>query len=151
MGQASTLTIKPPLGMGVRIQLSVMMFLQYAIWGAWFVTVTPYMLNTLNFSKEMAGNIFGTMALGTIFAPLFVGQIADRFFASQRLMAILHIAGAGLLYWMGQIKDPTEFWLVAFVYALVYSPTLALSNSIAFTHVPDGGRDFPGLRVLGTV
>jgi len=153
MAHASTATLtgKPPLDMTVRLKLSVMMFLQYAIWGAWFVTVMPYMLNTLKYSKATAGSILGTMALGTIFAPMFIGQIADRFFSSERLMAILHIAGAGLLYWMGQIQDPTVFWVVALVYALVYSPTLALSNSIAFTHVPDGGRDFPGLRVLGTV
>jgi nucleoside transporter len=143
---------KPPLEMGVRLQLSVMMFLQFAIWGSWFVILGNY-LGSLGpaFTGGVIGGIYGTMALGTIFAPLIVGQIADRFFPSEKLMAALHILGAGLLYWMGQITSPTEFYAVALIYALIYSPTLALSNSIAFTHVPDGNRDFAGLRVLGTV
>lgn len=155
MGQPSTvkLTAKPPLAMGLRINLSVMMFLQYGIWGSWFVLMGKYLqnLDPDRFNNAVVGDIYGTMALGTIVAPLFVGQIADRFFASEKLMAVLHLAGAGLLYWMGQIHDPTTFYWVALVYALVYSPTLALSNAIAFAHVPDGNRDFPGLRVLGTV
>jgi nucleoside transporter len=155
MGQAvsnMSTVAKPPLGLSVRLQLSVMMFLQYAIWGSWFVILGNYLEN-LDAQKfgGWIGSIYGTMALGTIFAPLLVGQIADRFFASDKLMAVLHLAGAGLLYWMGHIAEPVTFYVVALVYALVYSPTLALSNSIAFAHVPDGNRDFAGLRVLGTV
>jgi nucleoside transporter len=142
--------VKPPLDMGLRIKLSVMMFLQFATWGAWFVIMGNY-LDSRKFSKGEIGSIYGTMALGTIFAPLFIGQIADRFFSSERLMAVLHLLGAAVLYWMAYIDSPVLFYWVALLYALVYSPTLALSNSIAFTHVPDGGRDFPGLRVLGTV
>jgi nucleoside transporter len=142
--------VKPPLDMGLRIRLSVMMFLQFATWGAWFVIMGNY-LDSHGFNKAEIGSIYGTMALGTIFAPLFIGQIADRFFSSERLMAVLHLAGAGLLYWLANIDEHGLFYTVALLYALVYSPTLALSNSIAFTHVPDGGRDFPGLRVLGTV
>jgi nucleoside transporter len=155
MGHANGVTFaaKPALAMGVRLKLSVMMFLQFAVWGSWFVIMGNYLenLDPQRFTKGVIGSIYGTMALGTIFAPLIVGQIADRFFASEKLMAILHLAGAGLLYWMGQIRDPTAFYVVSLVYALVYSPTLALSNSIAFAHVPDGNRDFAGLRVLGTV
>ncbi|MBX7102973.1 MAG: MFS transporter [Gemmataceae bacterium] len=156
-----------PLGFGLRLNLSVMMFLQFAIWGAWFTVLGNY-LGQIGFSKGWIGSIYGTMALGTIFAPLIVGQIADRFFPSQWLMAILHLAGAGILYWMAQISpahlagagsvtpEVTEtaargFYLAALIYALVYSPTLALSNSIAFTHIPDGQRDFPGIRVFGTI
>jgi nucleoside transporter len=142
--------VKPPLDMGLRLKLSVMMFLQFATWGAWFVIMGNY-LDSRKFTKGEIGSIYGTMALGTIFAPLFIGQIADRFFSSERLMAVLHLLGAGLLYWMAYIDSPDLFYWAALLYALVYSPTLALSNSIAFTHVPDGGRDFPGLRVLGTV
>ena len=138
--------------MGLRIKLSVMMFLQFAIWGSWFVILGNYLASKGKaFDGVVIGSIYSTMALGSIFAPLFVGQIADRFFASERLMGILHLVGAGFLYWMGQIDDPTQFYWVALIYALIYSPTLALSNSIAFSHVPDGERDFPGLRVLGTV
>jgi nucleoside transporter len=146
----------PPLELTLRVKLSVMMFLQFAIWGSWFVILGNYLddLETkknLGFTKGMIGDIYGTMALASIFAPMFMGLIADRFFSSEKLMAALHIGGAFLLYAMGQIEDPTLFYWTALAYALLYSPTLALSNSIAFAHVPDGGRDFPGLRVLGTI
>ena len=92
-----------------------MMFLQYAIWGSWFVILGNYLkaLDPQKFTGGVIGGIYGTMALGTIFAPLLVGQIADRFFASEKLMALLHLAGAGLLYWMGHIDDPTTFYVVA--------------------------------------
>jgi nucleoside transporter len=139
--------------MGLRIRLSIMMFLQFAVWGSWFVVFYPY-LTGKGFSDAQAGDLMGTMALGAIIATMFAGYIADRFFASERMMAVLHLAGAGLLYWMAQIQSPEEYGLlfgVALGYALVYNPTLALSNSIAFTHVPNATRDFPGLRVLGTI
>ncbi|MFO0809777.1 MAG: MFS transporter [Gemmataceae bacterium] len=157
----ATPTAAPPMGLGLRLNLSVMMFLQFAIWGAWFSVLGNY-LGALKFSPADIGMIYGTMALGTIFAPLFVGQIADRYFPSQILMALLHLAGAGALYYLATIKPTgdtaeavaaasSKFYWVALGYALIYSPTLALSNSIAFTHIPDGTRDFPGIRVLGTI
>jgi nucleoside transporter len=139
--------------MGLRIRLSIMMFLQFAIWGAWFVVFYPY-LTGKGFSDTQAGSLIGTMALGAIISTMFAGHIADRFFSSERMMAVLHLAGAGLLYWMSQIQSPDQYGLlfaVALAYALLYNPTLALSNSIAFTHIPDATRDFPGLRVLGTI
>lgn len=147
---ATDTTEAPPLDIGLRISLSIMMFLQFAVWGAWFAVLGNY-LGKLGFGGDAIGSIYGTMALGTIFAPLFVGQIADRFFASERLMALLHLAGAGLLYYLSTVTDAGMFWWVALAYALVYSPTLALSNAIAFTHVPDATRDFPGIRVFGTI
>jgi nucleoside transporter len=137
--------------LGLRIKLSIMMFLQFAIWGGWFVTFWPYMQTTLGFKPETIGWIFSTMALGTIFSPMLVGLIADRFFASERLMAVLHLVGAGLLYLMASVTDPTELFIVSLAYALVYGPTLALANSISFRHVPDATRDFPGIRVMGTL
>jgi nucleoside transporter len=139
--------------MGLRLNLSVMMFLQFAVWGAWFVLFVPY-LKGKGFSNEQASALFGNMALGAILSTMFAGYIADRFIASQWLMAIFHLAGAGLLYWMAQIQSPEHYPLlfaVSLAYALLYNPTLALANSISFTHVPDGTRDFPGIRVLGTV
>ncbi len=151
----------PPLALGPRLNLSVMMFLEFAVWGAWF-SVLGNRLTAMGLSDSI-GRIFGTMALGTIVAPLFIGQVADRYFSSEKLMAVLHLIGAGLLYWLAAIppvvdRDPalvaataSKFYWIALTYALIYSPTLALSNSIAFTHVPDGTRDFPGLRVLGTI
>jgi nucleoside transporter len=150
---AATSPDVPPLAMGLRIQLSVMMFLQFAVWGAWFVILGNY-LGHLKFTNAQIGTMYSLMPLGAILSTLFVGQLADRYFASERMMAVLHLAGAGLLYWMAQIQDPGQFGLlfgVALAYSLVYNPTLALSNSIAFSHVPSGERDFPGIRVLGTI
>jgi nucleoside transporter len=141
----------PPLNMRIRLSLSVMMFLQFAVWGAWFVVLGVYLANGLHFDGAWIGHIYGTMALATIFTPLIVGQIADRYFASEKLMGLLHLAGAALLYAMARVTTPREFFVVALVYALVYSPTLVLSNSITFRHVPDGGRDFPWIRVMGTI
>jgi nucleoside transporter len=152
--EASAVSVStPPLEAGLRVHLSVMMFLQFAIWGAWFVVFFPY-LKWRGFSDQQAAAVMGNMALGAIFATLFAGYIADRFVASERMMGVLHLAGAGLLYWMAQIKDPKDYWTlfaVSLAYALVYNPTLALANSIAFSHVPNATRDFPGIRVLGTL
>jgi nucleoside transporter len=150
-GTSSGASLAPPLPMGLRVNLSVMMFLQYAAWGAWFVVFGVYLERTLHFKGPQIGWIYGTMALGSIFAPLFIGQIADRYFPSEKLMAILHLAGAALLYAMTRVTDANTLFLVALLYALVYSPTLVLSNSITFTHVPDGARDFPSIRVFGTI
>jgi nucleoside transporter len=150
---STTTTPAPGLDMGLRVRLSIMMFLQFAIWGAWFVVFYPY-LTGKGFTDAQAGSLIGTMALGAIISTMFAGHIADRFFSSERMMAVLHLVGAGLLYWMSQIQSPDEYGLlfaVALAYALLYNPTLALSNSIAFTHIPDATRDFPGLRVLGTI
>ena len=146
-------TAAPPLDMGLRIRLSIMMFLQFAIWGSWFVVFYPY-LTGKGFTDAQAGALMGNMALGAIISTMFAGYIADRFFSSERMMAVMHLAGAALLYWMAQIQSPSEYGLlfgVTLAYALLYNPTLALSNSIAFTHIPNATRDFPGLRVLGTI
>jgi nucleoside transporter len=149
----------PPLGMGVRLHLSVMMFLQFAVWGSWAVVFFQYLTKKVGFADGQAAAISGNMALGAIISTLFAGYIADRFFSSERMMGVLHLAGAGLLYWMAKIQpggpnDPESYRLffgVSLAYALVYNPTLALANSISFTHVPNGTRDFPGIRVLGTL
>lgn len=141
----------PRLAPGRRFSLSMMMFLEFAVWGAWFVVLGVYLQKGLKFDGLQIGSIYGTMALGTIFAPLFIGQIADRYFASEKLMGVLHLAGAGLLYAMATVKTFDAFFIVALVYALLYSPTLVLANSITFAHVPSGGRDFPRIRVFGTI
>ncbi|MGF1578217.1 MAG: MFS transporter [Gemmataceae bacterium] len=140
----------PPLGMGLRIQLSSMMFFQFAIWGTWFVLLGNY-LAAMGFQGSTIGAVFGTVHLGAIVSSIFVGQIADQYFSSERLMAVLHTIGGALLLWMSTLTDPTLFYWVALGYALVYSPTLALCNSVAFAHLPDAQRDFPSVRVLGTI
>jgi len=146
-------TSAPALALPLRINLSAMMFLQFAIWGSWFVVFFPYLLKS-NFSAEQAGALMGNMALGAIFSTIFAGYVADRIMSSEKLMAICHLLGAGLLYGIAQIQDPGEYWTLfalTLVYALVYNPTLVLANSITFEHVPNGQRDFPGIRVFGTL
>ncbi|HJT77934.1 MAG TPA: MFS transporter, partial [Gemmataceae bacterium] len=143
----------PPLDLGVRLKLSVLMFLEFAIWGSWFVIFYPY-LKGRGFTDAQAGALIGNVALGAVFSTVFAGYVADRFFASEKMMAVLHLVGAALLYWMAQIQSPSQFWLlfaVSLAYSLLYNPTLALANSIAFTHIPDATRDFPSIRVLGTL
>jgi len=150
---SSSLSTAPPLAMPLRLNLSVMMFLQFAIWGAWFVVFFPY-LRGLDFSGEQAGKLIGNMALGAILSTIFAGYIADRFIASQILMGICHLLGAVMLYLVAQVKTPQEYdtlFALTLGYSLLYNPTLVLANSITFRHVPDGQRDFPGIRVLGTL
>jgi nucleoside transporter len=144
-------TAAPRLALGMRLNLWVMMFLQFAVWGSWFVVMGVYLEKGLQFDAKWIGAIYGTMALGTIFTPLIIGPIADRYFSSEKLMAALHLIGAGLLYTMASVTTPYAFYAAALAYALVYSPTLVLANSITFTHVPDAARDFPRVRVLGTI
>ncbi|MCH7750739.1 MAG: MFS transporter [Planctomycetes bacterium] len=140
----------PPLDLSLQIPLSVLHFLEFAIWGAWWVVLGNY-LNSIGFTRKQIGSIYATMPIGSILAPMFIGTVADRFFAGEQLMGVLHLAGAGLLFWLAKIKSPRPFFWVALVYALVYSPTLALVNSIPFAHIPDAQRDFPVIRVLGTI
>ena len=147
---------KPPLDMGVRLRLSVMMFLQFAVWGAWFTVFniycgTPLAEGGLGFTGTQIGSLYGTMALGAIISTMIAGQLADRLLSSEYLMAIFHIGGAALLYAMAQIHDYNTLWYVALAYALLYNPTLSISNSLAFHNIPDATRDFPTLRVLGTI
>jgi MFS family permease len=140
----------PPLSLELRLPFSIMHFLQFAIWGAWFVVLGNY-LNSLNFSRKDIGRIYATMALGSVIAPMFMGTIADRYLESELLMGISHLVGALLLFAMAQITTPRAFYWTALLYALVYSPTLILVNSIVFRHIPDAARDFPTIRVLGTI
>jgi MFS family permease len=147
LGAAETV---PALDLSVRIPLSILNFLEFAIWGAWFVVLGNY-LNSLQFSRKDIGRIYATMSLGSVIAPMFVGTIADRYFASEQLMGGLHLVGALLLYAMAQLRTPRGFYWTALVYALVYAPTLALVNSVVFANVPDAERDFPTIRVVGTI
>lgn len=142
---------RPPLAMDVRIRLSVMMFLQFAVWGGWFTVFGVYCDRTLHFDKFQIGSLYGTMALGAIVSMMVAGQLADRVLSSEYLMAIFHLAGAALLYGMASVHRFESLWWMALAYALVYNPTLAIANSLAFANIPDATRDFPTLRVLGTL
>ncbi len=150
MHAALLLAQTPPLSLELRVPLSIMHFLEFAIWGAWFVVLGNY-LNALHFSRKDIGRIYATMALGSVIAPMFVGTIADRYIPSEIVMGVSHLVGAVLLFAMARITTSRAFYWTALAYALVFSPTLILVNSIVFRHVPDATRDFPTIRVLGTI
>lgn len=139
-----------PLTMTLRVQLSIMMFLQYAIWGAWFSTLSLY-LGALKFTPVQIGMAYGATALASMFSPLVFGQIADRWVPTQRLLAFLHLAGAACLYLATQYTSFTAFYGVILLYCVLYMPTLALTNSLGFYHIPDAARQFPAIRVFGTI
>ncbi len=133
------------------IQLALMMFLEFFIWGAWYVTMGTYMSTHLNATGVQIGAAYSALAIATMISPFFVGMIADRYFAAQRLMGILHLVGAVLLYWATQVEDSTTFYWVILGYSLAYTPTIALSNSVAFFQMNNAASQFPLIRVFGTV
>lgn len=139
-----------PFDVGVWLRLCVMMFLQFAVWGAWFVVLGRYLEKGLGFNGTQIGGIYGTMALGAIFSMMVAGQLADRVLASEYLMAIFHLVGAALLYVLSQVDGYGSFWWIAFAYALVYNPTLAISNALAFANIRQSAH-FAWVRVFGTI
>ena len=134
-----------------RFQLSLMMFLQFFIWGAWYVTMGTYLDKVLHATGIQVGAAYSAMAIATIFSPIFVGMIADRFFSAQKLLGVLHIVGTLLLYYITRIDNPSMFYWIVLLYSLMYAPTLALANSVAFRQMNDPAKEFPSVRFLGTI
>jgi nucleoside transporter len=135
----------------IRVKLSLLMFLQYFVWGAWSVTMGTWLGQTLGFSGEQIGLAAGTTALAAMISPFFVGMIADRFLATERILAVLHLIGGVILFYGSTMSAFGPFYAVLLGYALCYMPTLALSNSLSFHQMQDPAREFPSIRVLGTI
>ena len=134
----------------MRVRLSLMMFLEYFIWGAWYVTLGTWLGQQLHFSGQQIGVVAGTTALGAAISPFLVGLMADELFANQRLLAALHGIG-GLLLWSASAQTAFgPMYALLLVYSLCYMPTMALTNALAFRQMKDPKQDFGSVRVLGT-
>ncbi len=136
---------------GTNVRLSLMMFLQFFIWGGWFVTLGTFLGNNLGATDGQIGMAFSTQSWGAIIAPFIVGLIADRFFNAERILGVIHLMGAGLMYVMANAAGFRDFYPFVLGYMIIYMPTLALVNSVAFRQMADPSKDFSRIRVWGTI
>jgi nucleoside transporter len=134
-----------------RVQLSLMMFLNFFIWGGWFVTLGTYLSNNLNASGIQSGNVFSTQSWGAIIAPFIIGLIADRYINAEKILGALHILGGLLMYQMYNSNSITVFYPYVLAYMILYMPTLALVNSVSFNQMKDPEKEFSKIRVWGTI
>jgi len=138
-----------------RVLLSVMMFLQFFVWGAWYVTA-PNFLGTIGFGAEDFGWTYSVGPIAGILSPFFVGMIADRFFPAQRVLGVMHLIGGLIMFaaiWLMGTENPSPQMinLAFFGYMLTYYPTLALSNTLAMKNMTNPDKEFPLIRVFGTI
>lgn len=143
--------MKEKMLLSVRIKLSVVMFLEYFIWGAWYVTMGTYLFANFQADALQVGSSYANLSIAAIISPFFVGLIADRYFSAQKVLGILHLTGGLVLYIISHVSDFGAFWWLILLYTLLYMPTMSLSNSISFRQMEDGGSEFPSVRVFGTI
>ena len=141
----------PPMTPGLNARLSVMMFLQYAVWGAWLPLFYPYLDVHHGLGAGEIGQLFALGACGALLAPFIAGQIADRWFHTERFLALSHIAGAALVWQLASVETYDGLLLFTFLYSVIYAPTIPLTNSLSFHHIPDRDRDFGRVRLFGTI
>jgi nucleoside transporter len=137
--------------LNLRIQLSLMMFLQFFVWGAWYGQMSKYLFTNLNATGSQVGNAYSAFSIAMMVAPFFIGMIADRYFAAQKVLAVLNIIGAGILFFLIQEKDADNFYWWILAYCLTFAPTISLTSSISMTHMADPAKEFPMIRVFGTI
>ncbi|MSU24143.1 MAG: MFS transporter [Opitutus sp.] len=142
------LRTQPP---ALALQLSIFMFLQYFIWGAWYVSMGTYLANGLKFGGEQIGAAYGAFAIGSMISPFFVGLIADRFFASEKLLGVLGLLGGLVLLALAQAGTFGSFYPLLIAYCALYAPTLALGNSLSLHHLADAKRDFPRIKIFSAL
>ena len=133
------------------VRLWLMVFLHYFVWGSWYVTMGTYATTKLGFAGGQVGLAYGTMALGALLSPFIVGIIADRFFATQRILALLHLVGAGLLYWVSTLQEFGVFYLVLLVYTITYMAGHALTNTLTLHHSKNPAKEFPLVMIMASV
>src|ERR1700744_239985 len=134
-----------------RLKLSTMMFLEFFIWGAWFVTMGTYLTHGLHASDIQSSGAYVTQSFGAILAPFIIGLIADRYFSAQKILGVLHLVGAALLYYESQAPNFALFYPGILAYMIIYMPTLALVNSVSFKQMTNPSKEFPWVRVFGTL
>ncbi len=134
-----------------RLQLSAMMFMEFFIWGGWFVTMGTYLSKSIGATDVQNGLAYGTQSLGAIIAPFVIGLIADKFFSAQKILGVLHLAGAGIMYFISTKEDFASFYPLLLIYMICYMPTLALVNSVALKQIKNAEKEFSFIRVWGTV
>lgn len=135
----------------VRYQLMAMMFLQFFVWGAWYGQMSKYLFVQLDASGNDVGNAYTAFSLAMLVSPFFVGMIADRYFSAQKVLGVLNLAGAAILFYITTVQDTNTFFWVMLGYCLSFAPCISLTNSIAMSHMKNPEQDFPGIRVMGTV
>ncbi len=135
---------------GLRIQLSTMMFLQFCVWGAWYGQLSKYLTNQLNATGDQVGLVYAAFSVAMIVAPFFIGMLADRYFAGQKVLGVLNLLGAAILVWITQINDPDFFFWVMLLYCLTFAPTVSLTSTIALRHIANPEKEFPSIRLFGT-
>ncbi|NGF56654.1 nucleoside permease [Parapedobacter sp. SGR-10] len=135
----------------IRFKLSFMMFLEFFIWGAWFVTLGTYLIKNLQAEPYEISNVFSTQSLGAIIAPFIIGMIADRYFNAERILGILHLIGAFLMFQMYNATEIAVFYPYVLAYMILYMPTLALVNSVSFRQLTNPEKQFSSIRIWGTI
>jgi nucleoside transporter len=139
------------MNVNTRIKLSMMMFLEFFIWGSWFVTLGTFLEKNLSATGSQTAAVFSTQSWGAIIAPFIIGLVADRFFNAERILGVLHIIGAILMYQMYNATNVDIFYPYVLGYMILFMPTLALVNSVAFNQMKDAEKEFSNIRFWGTI